>query len=118
VADLKMQDGVMAVQTLVIDTTDTNITGKGSINFKDETLDLVLKPHPKDVSILSARSPLDIKGTFKEPSFAPQAESLVGRGAAAAALGALLTPLAALVALVEPGGGEDADCRALIEGAR
>lgn len=117
VTNLKMQDGVAAVQTLVIDTTDTTITGEGSINFKDETLDLVLEPHPKDVSILSARSPLDIKGTFKEPSFAPEVGSLAARGAAAAALGVLLTPLAALAALVEPGSGEDADCHALIDRA-
>ncbi|MDQ2695939.1 MAG: AsmA family protein [Pseudomonadota bacterium] len=118
VGDFRVKQGVMNVQTLVIDTTDTNITAEGAVNFRDESLNLTLKPHPKDVSILTARTPIDIDGTFKDPAVAPKAGPLAARGAAAAALGALLTPLAALVALVEPGGGEDADCRQLIESAK
>ena len=117
VADLQIEGGVMTAKTLVIDTTDTNIIGQGTVNFRDETLDIRLEPHPKDISLLSARSPINVTGTFKEPSVAPEAGSLAARGAVAAALGTLLTPLAALVALVDPGGGENADCQQLQQSA-
>lgn len=118
VAGLKMQDGLTRLQPLVLDTTDTIITGRGTINFQKETLNVVLEPKPKDVSILSARSPIHIEGTFKDPAFFPEPGPLAARGAAAAALSVLLTPLAALVALVEPGTGEDAHCHQLIERAQ
>ena len=56
VVDLHGQDGQMAVQTLVFDTTDTVIFGERKIDLRTEQLDLVLTPVPKDFSPLSLRS--------------------------------------------------------------
>jgi len=43
---------------------------------------------------------------------------VAARVGASVALGVLLTPLAALLPLVDPGGGEDADCGALVQQAQ
>jgi hypothetical protein len=113
VADFKVNDGVMNADLFVVDTADTNITGEGSVNLADETLNLTLKPLPKDVSILSGRSPIHVTGSFKSPTVRPTAE-LYERGGGALLLGTLVNPLAVLIPLIETGPGKDSDCRDLI----
>ncbi|MBA3930527.1 MAG: AsmA family protein [Xanthomonas sp.] len=107
--DFAVQDGVMQTRTLAFDTADTIIVGKGQISLKDETLDLEMRPRPKDRSILALRSPLVVGGTFKDPSFRPDFKRLGLRGAVAVALGTI-TPPAALLATIEVGPGEDSAC--------
>lgn len=108
-ADFGVRDGLMTSRALAVDTTDTLIVGEGTINLKDEKLDLLLKPRPKDRSILTFRSPLRIGGTFADPSFFPDLKALGVRGAIAVAL-ATITPPAALLATIETGPGKDIDC--------
>jgi uncharacterized protein involved in outer membrane biogenesis len=108
-ADFGVRDGLMTSQALAVDTTDTILIGEGTVSLRDETLDLLLKPRPKDKSILVLRSPLHIAGTFKDPSFRPDFKALGIRGAVALALGSIAPP-AALLATIEPGPGKDADC--------
>ena len=108
-AAFKVEDGVMSTQALAFDTTDTVIHGSGTLNLRDERLDLRLIPQPKDPSPLSVRGPLHVGGTLKDPSFRPEAAPLALRGAAAAALYAIAPP-AALLALIETGPGKDIDC--------
>jgi uncharacterized protein involved in outer membrane biogenesis len=108
-AAFDVKKGVMTSKTIVFDTSDTVVYGEGRIDLGDETLALVLRPQPKDVSILSLRSPLKIGGTFGDPSAFPDKGALAGRAAAAVALG-LINPLLALAATVETGPGKDADC--------
>ena len=71
VLDLQGQDGQMGVQTLVFDTTDTVIFGEGKIDLRDEQLDIVLTPVPKDFSPLSLRSFIRVGGSFKKVSVFP-----------------------------------------------
>lgn len=115
-ADFGVKDGLMTSRQLAFDTTDTAILGDGTINLDDETLDLTLKPRPKDRSWLSLRSPLVVGGTFADPSFRPDAKALTLRGGVALALGSLAPP-AALLALFERGPGEDLDCGGTANGA-
>jgi hypothetical protein len=102
-------DGKVKTQSLVFDTSDTVMFGDGSVHLGEEALALELRPEPKDFSPLSLRGPLHIDGTFKDPKFRPEAKSLLGRAAVAAALYAIAPP-AALLALIETGPGEDVDC--------
>ena len=108
-AAFDVKQGVMTSRALVLDTSDTVITGRGQISFADETLDLMLDPAPKDFSILSFRSPLRIGGTFGAPTAGPDKTALAGRAGIALALAAI-NPLLALAATVETGPGKDADC--------
>lgn len=109
--------GVMAGRSLVFDTTDTVFHAEGQANLSNETLDFVVRQEPKDMSILSLRTPLVIGGTFGSPSGGVEAAPLAARGLAALALGAI-NPLLALVATIETGPGEDADCQEVLKQAR
>ena len=109
-ADFGVKDGLMQSRRLAFDTTDTVIYGEGQVSLREESLDLTLKPQPKDRSILSLRSPLLVGGTFKDPSFRPDLKRVTLRGIAAAVLGSLAPP-AALLAVYEPGPGKDVACR-------
>lgn len=116
VLDLEARDGVLTPRAFVIDTTDTNIGVKGSVDMGKEELDLTVHPLPKDWSPLSLRTPLHVRGTFKEPKLRPDRALLI-KGGAVAALGALINPLAALLPLIETGPGENADCQSLVAAA-
>ena len=108
-ADFGVEDGTMTARALALDSTDTLVVGEGTVDLERERLDLLLRPRPKDRSILALRSPLRVGGTFKDPSFRPDMAALGLRGAFALALGSIAPP-AALLALLETGPGEDSDC--------
>ena len=112
-AAFEVKQGLMSSKVILLDTSDTVINGSGQISLKNETLDIVLKPEPKDKSILSLRSPLKIAGTFSAPTAGPDKAALAGRAGLAIALG-VINPLLALLATVETGPGQDADCSAAL----
>ena len=113
--DFDVKQGVMSARKLAFDTTDTLIQGEGTIDLRDEHLDLRLKPLPKDHSLFSLRAPLVATGTFKDPTFRPDMKRVTLRGVAAAVL-ATLAPPAALIPLFETGPGKDVDCSAAAAG--
>jgi uncharacterized protein involved in outer membrane biogenesis len=112
VAAFDVKQGLMTADVLVVDTSDTNITGSGNVNLNDETLALTLVPLPKNPSILSLRGPLHVTGTFKDPGVELD-KPTVSLRAGGAALLALINPLAALIPLIETGPGKDSDCAQL-----
>lgn len=115
-AAFDVQKGLMTSKAIVLDTVDTVIVGAGTISLADETLNIRLEPSPKDASILSLRSPLNIGGTFGAPTAGPDKGALAGRAAIGLAL-AVLNPLLALAATIETGPGQDADCKQVIQQA-
>lgn len=116
IAAFNVKEGVMASEAFVIDTDDTYIGGEGTISLRDETMDMKLTPLPKDVSILSLRGPLRVRGTFADPEFGLEKRSLARRIGAAVLLG-LVNPLLALIPTIEtgPGKNKSAPCGELIE---
>ncbi|MEO6319343.1 MAG: AsmA family protein [Polaromonas sp.] len=108
-AAFDVKQGMMSSRAIVLDTSDTVITGQGQISLRNETLDILLKPQPKDMSIFSLRSPLRIGGTFADMSAGPEKAALAGRAGLTLLLGAI-NPLLALAATIETGPGVDADC--------
>ena len=117
VGDFKVQDGVMRAEALVLDTTDSTITGKGQIDLGAEALALEFVAHPKDASVLTASTPVRIEGTFKEPEIDLVSEELQEKSLAALALGVILPVLGAVLPFIEQGETEDKDCGRLIESA-
>lgn len=115
--DVGMKDGVMSARNMVFDTNDTIIEATGQANFATEQLDLRIKPVAKDFSLATLRVPFDMKGPFKQPKISPDKARLALRAGAALALGTV-TPLAALIPLIETGPGKDADCDALVARAK
>lgn len=101
--------GLMRSRALLLDTGDTVFDGQAAIDLGNETLDMQVRPQPKDTSILSVRTPLHIGGSFARPVGRPEPGPLAARAAAALALG-VINPLLALAATIETGPGQDADC--------
>ncbi len=60
------------------------------------------------------RTPIEIGGHLRKPSIGVNAGKTLKQGAIAAALGTVLTPLAAVVAFVDPGLAKDENCSALL----
>ena len=105
---MSVQQGLAHTQLLVLDTSEVRINGSGALDLKSERLALELNAQPKQASILSLRGPIYVEGTFRHPLVAVSAATLL-RGGAAIALG-VVNPLAALLPLIETGGGKDTDC--------
>ena len=113
IADFGVKGGVAQANAFVFDTAVVNVGGSGTINLKNEEMDLQLKPEPKDRGIGSLRTPLHVKGTFGHPNVGPDMGKLVIRGAGTIAMG-ILNPLLAIIPLIEEGKGKDSPCGELI----
>jgi len=114
-------DGLFDARLFVFDTEDATINVTGTANMANEQLDLDVIPHTKGVRIFSLRSPLYVKGTFKNPDVGVQKGPLLLRGAGMVALTVVAAPAAALLALVAPSHNPDAGqntCRVVLEQMR
>lgn len=118
VADFSVADGLLTSEVIVLDTEDSLLVGNMNINLKNEVINAKLDAKPKDTSLASLRIPLVISGRLKEPSVGLNAERTLARGAAAVALGTLLTPFAAILPFIESGKDKNANCHALIQKAK
>ena len=116
VADLQAQAGILRPRAFVLDTTDSTLAIDGSVSMVDETLDLRAIVSPKDFSPLALRTPLHVRGPFDAPKVSLEKGPLARR-LGAAALMALVTPIAALLPLVDTG-DPDGAAQALAEGCR
>ena len=117
VADFGVKSGVMEASVLVLDTEVTTITGSGTVDLKQEKLDLTLVPKTKRTSLVALRSPIYVRGTFSNPEFVLDKGRIAMRSIGALALG-LINPLLVLIPLVETGPGVQSECGKLIHDAR
>lgn len=117
-ADLDAKNGLITPQIFVLDTEDAIVQVDGNINLAKETMDLDIHPKSKGMRFLSLRSPLYVRGTFKNPDVGVNKGVLALRAGAAVALGAVAAPLAGLAALTHPGPNEDSACSALLAQAK
>lgn len=115
-ASFEVRQGMMQARTLVVDTQDVRITGKGDIRLGPEQLDLEIKGQPKKLRIARLRTPIELRGHLLDPHVGIDLGATVKQGAVAAALGAV-APLAALVAFVDPGFAKNENCAALLGAA-
>ena len=107
-------NGVARPQIFAFDTENALINVIGTASFASEQLDLTIDPESKGIRIITLRSPLYVRGTFKNPQAGVKAGPLIARGAVAAALATLVTPAAALLALISPSEGEANQCRTIL----
>ena len=114
VAHFDVNGGVMRVRRLVIDTNPVLVDGAGSVNLGSETMDLQLKGHPKKFRIGHLSSPIDVKGPLAAPHFSLEGGKIAAQAGLGAALGAVLSPLAAILPFVDAGLAKNADCSALV----
>ncbi len=113
VANFDVKSGRAEANPFVLDTQDTLVVGEGFVDLGTEKLDLRLRPLPKDWSLFSLRTPINLTGMMKQVKVRPDAGPLVLRTATAVALGAV-NPLLALAAFVDVGPGKDSQCGELL----
>jgi AsmA family protein len=114
VAQFNIKDGLMNAENLTFDTQNVLIKGKGDIKLGSEELNLEIKGEPKKIRFTRLRTPIEVKGHLLKPSIGVDVGSTVKQGAIAAALGTLVTPLAAVIAFVDPGLAKDQNCASMI----
>ncbi len=82
--------GVANTDGFLFDTERMTVVGEGTIDLGEESLDLFLRPRPKDASLLSLATPLRVDGPLRDPNTAPDKLSIAGT-AATAVLSAIAT---------------------------
>jgi uncharacterized protein involved in outer membrane biogenesis len=117
VSAFEAHGGVLNARTLLLDTEPMLVTGTGTIQMDTESLDLTLRAHAKHPA-LRVRSPVQVRGVLTHPTVGIQPGGAAAQTAAAVALGVLLTPLASVLAFVDPGLAKDADCEAVSQTAQ
>ena len=117
VANFKAEGGVFAAQDIVIDTDKVLVLGKGEVDLGPEILDITLSGQPKKFRFFRIKSPIQLGGTLEKPKVGLKPGNTPGQVAIATALGVLATPLASVLAFIDPGLAKDADCSGLIQEA-
>ncbi|MDD5336540.1 MAG: AsmA family protein [Rhodoferax sp.] len=117
VADFDVKNGKMQAQALIFDTQITTLIGTGSIDLREEQLDLTLNQKTKATSPLALRSPIYLRGSFAKPQIGVDKGRVAVRALGALALG-VVNPLLAMLPLIDPGPGKDSDCGQLLREAR
>jgi uncharacterized protein involved in outer membrane biogenesis len=114
VIDFQAVDGDLKAKTFFVDTTNVLITGRGDVRLGSEAINLSVQGDPKHLRLLRLRAPLSITGTLADPKFGIKPEKLAVQVGAAVALGVLLTPVASVLAFIDPGLAKDENCQAVL----
>ncbi len=117
VAHVAVNNGVMFSQQFVIDTDPVLVKGSGTIDLGRESMDLKLQGAPKSFQLFRLRSPITVSGPLQNPSLGVEAGPAVAQGAVGLGLAAL-NPFAAILAFLDPGLADNANCAALLSTAK
>jgi uncharacterized protein involved in outer membrane biogenesis len=112
-----VRDGIAAADPILIDTSKNVIVGRGGFSFRTEALDLAVRADSKKISLFSGQSPVGIGGYFAAPGLNVISPDLLARAGAGIGLGALATPLGAVLAFLDVGDAKSAACGPVLSGA-
>lgn len=110
---LLVRDGVVRPTPVIVSTDDSTLWVDGNISLKDESLDVRTRVAPKDFSLVALRTPVQVKGPWRDVDVKVFHANTWAKIAGAAAL-ATLHPAAAIVPLIDAGqqdAARDADQR-------
>ena len=114
VAEFQAHDGLLTAQRLLIDTGAVRAEGGGVIDLRNETLNLAISGKPKHFRLLRIAAPITLKGRLDDPKLGVDIGKALPQIGIAVALGAFVSPLAAVLPFVSGGTAKDADCGALL----
>lgn len=113
VARFELTDGLARTAPVVFDSEDSLIIAEGQVNLDDESVDLRIESDAKDFSWGTLLGDPVVTGTLRNPEIGVEAGESAVQAGIAALLSTVAGPLAALP-FFETGGGENADCGALL----
>jgi uncharacterized protein involved in outer membrane biogenesis len=67
VARFRVENGVLTPEPLIIDSTRSRVDGKGSIDLPGNSIELKLKPRPKQRNLINLATPITVSGPLKNP---------------------------------------------------
>jgi uncharacterized protein involved in outer membrane biogenesis len=117
VAGFDVRQGRLSSQQIIFDTEPVRVDGSGTIDLRDETLNLRLQGKPKHFQLVRLRAPITVSGPWQHPVLGVKAGTAVAQGGLGAALG-FLNPFAAILAFIDPGLAKDANCGPLLAEAK
>ena len=117
VAGFTARQGTLHAERFVLDTDPVRVDGQGTVNLKDETVDLTLQGKPKSFQLLRLKAPITVSGMLESPKLGVDARPVVTQAAIGVGL-SLLSPLASLLAFIDPGLAKDANCAGLLSDAQ
>ena len=119
-ADLKVEKGVVRSRGFIVDTEDMVVRAGGQVDLDTETLNIAIHPENKEFRLVSLRSPIYVRGDFDNPQIDVEEGSIAAQAGSALALGLAAPVAAALLPLVNPGEGEEADsgCHRVLQQAK
>jgi uncharacterized protein involved in outer membrane biogenesis len=109
--------GMATGGAMLLDTAKVTVQGAGTIDLASERIALVLTPQPKERSLISLATPIDVGGTLAAPTLSPNRMALA-KDAAGAAIGNVIVPFGFLVPLLSGGTGNDNPCVAALSQAK
>ncbi|MFC6436884.1 AsmA family protein [Novosphingobium resinovorum] len=112
-----VRGGTAAADPILIDTSKNVVIGRGGFSFATETVDMAFRADGKKFSLFSGQSPVGLGGHFSEPKLQVISPQLVGRAGAGLGLALLATPVAGLLAFVDPGDAKSTACGPVLAGA-
>jgi hypothetical protein len=107
--DYVIKDGIADQKVLLIDTQYAVLIGQGKIDLGKETIDLLITPRAKGVS-LNVNVPVRVGGTLAAPTFQPDEAALAMK--IGTLVGGSFFPPALLLSLGDLGGATDHGCSA------
>ncbi|MEM7172664.1 MAG: AsmA family protein, partial [Pseudomonadota bacterium] len=110
VARLKMSDGLVTPEVAVVDAQDLILSGEGTVNLKDETLNMSLATGTRTISLADLAVPISISGSLRSPTALPDAVG--GAKKLTSTAMSLANPVNALNTIfgTEIPGGKEAPC--------
>lgn len=112
-----VRGGVAAADPILIDTQKNVMLGRGGFSFRNETIDLAVRADSKKFSLFAGQSPVGIGGYFAAPRYSVISPELLGRAGAGLGLAVVASPLAGVLAFVDPGDAKGAACGPVLAGA-
>ncbi len=76
--DFTIEQGLMRPEVFVIDTSRMRVNGKGTVDFKTNEIDFILKPKPKRAQLLSLATPVAVTGSLLNPDIGVTTAGVVG----------------------------------------
>lgn len=90
-----IRNGVLTPSQAVLDTDDVIVGAKGKIDLRKQKLHLLVTPAPKNASLVSLATPLNVDGAWDNPSVTPDKRAVLEK-VGGLVLGAVAPPAALL----------------------
>ena len=117
VASFDVHNGEMSVRQIMLDTDVVQVNGSGGGNLGSETFQIVLTGATKKFRLTHVFLPITVGGHFRSPTLGVQPGPAIAQGGVGLLVGAVLSPLAAILPFVDAGQAKDADCPAVLAAA-